>query len=89
MEHDDDEDLGVEVSPQDLDPETLRRVLEDVTTRDGTDYGEVETPLDLRVTQLLARIRAGEARIVWSARTQTINVVHVRDLQAHGRKNQG
>lgn len=87
--HEDEADLGVEISPADLAPETLRRLVEEVATRDGTDYGEVETPLETRVRQLMAQLDRGEARIVWSAQTETINIVHQRELEVTtGRKPQ-
>ncbi len=37
-----DSPRGVELSPDDLSPEALRRLVEEFVTRDGTDYGAVE-----------------------------------------------
>ena len=35
-----------------IPPDTLERLIEEYVTRDGTDYGTVETPLETRVEQV-------------------------------------
>ncbi len=36
-----------------LSPEALHGVIEEFVTRDGTDYGEFEVPLDTKISQVL------------------------------------
>ncbi len=71
---------GVELSPDDLSPETLRGLVEEFVTRDGTDYGAVERGVEEKITQVLAQLRSGEARLVFDPQTETANVAPARDL---------
>jgi uncharacterized protein YheU (UPF0270 family) len=58
-----------------LSPEALRAVLESFVLREGTDYGEREIGLEEKVAQVLRQLERGEARIVFDARTQSVNIV--------------
>lgn len=74
--------LAIEVSPDDLSPQALRGLLEEFVTRDGTDYGAIERGLEEKIAQVMAQLRAGEARIVFDPATETVNLVLSRDLPA-------
>ncbi len=65
----------VEVPHGDLDPATLRAVVEAFLTREGTDYGAVELTLEQKVDQALGGLRRGDAFLVWEANTETVRVV--------------
>lgn len=67
-----DTEVPVEVPYTRLDPDTLRRVVEDLVTRDGTDYGEVEKTLAQKADALLAQLERGEAKLVMDMTTETI-----------------
>ncbi len=71
---------GVELSPDDLSPETLRGLVEEFVTRGGTDYGAVERGVEEKIAQVLAQLRSGEARLVFDPQTETANVAPARDL---------
>ena len=71
---------GVELSPDDLSPETLRGLVEEFVTRDGTDYGAVEQSTEAKIEQVLAQLRSGEARLVFDPETETTNVALTREL---------
>ena len=71
---------GIELSPDDLSPEALRRLVEEFVTRDGTDYGAVEQSVEEKISQVAAQLASGEARIVFDPDTQTANIVEARDL---------
>ena len=71
---------GIELSPDDLSPEALRRLVEEFVTRDGTDYGAVEQSVEEKIAQVTAQLASGEARIVFDPDTQTANIVEARDL---------
>jgi uncharacterized protein YheU (UPF0270 family) len=79
---DDEEARGAEVSPDDLSPEALRGLLEEFVTRDGTDYGAIERGLEEKIAQVMAQLRAGEARIVFDPASETANIVLAQDLPA-------
>ncbi len=77
---DEDAPLGVELAPGDLSPETLRRLVEEFVTRDGTDYGTVERSVEEKIAQVLGQLRSGEARLVFDPETETANIAPARDL---------
>ncbi len=67
--------LAIQVAPDDLDPDTLRAVIESFVLREGTDYGEHETSLETKVAQVLRQLRRGEAHITFDPATESVNVV--------------
>jgi uncharacterized protein YheU (UPF0270 family) len=68
----------IRVAPDDLEPDTLRAVIESFVLREGTDYGEHETSLETKVAQVLRQLRRGEAHITFDPATESINVVVTR-----------
>lgn len=48
-------------------PESLAGLLEEFASRDGTDYGERETSLADRVSQLRTQLESGELRLLFEA----------------------
>ena len=62
----------------DLSPEALRGVVESFVLREGTDYGEREVSLDQKVAQVLRQIERGEARIIFDAELETVDIVVIR-----------
>jgi uncharacterized protein YheU (UPF0270 family) len=63
------------IDPAALDAETLRRLVEDFVTRDGTDYGETEAPLEGRIAEVLAQLKNGKATISFDAESGTASIV--------------
>jgi uncharacterized protein len=63
------------VAPDDLEPDTLRAVIESFVLREGTDYGVHETSVDDKVAQVLIQLRRGEAQITFDPATESVNVV--------------
>ncbi|HXS27013.1 MAG TPA: YheU family protein [Steroidobacteraceae bacterium] len=58
-----------------LSAQALRGLAESVVLREGTDYGERERSFEAKVEELLARVRSGEARIVFDLRSQSADIV--------------
>lgn len=73
----------VEVPYDQLAPETLRKVIEDLVTRDGTDYGEVERTLEQKSAALLKLLERGEAKLVLDLATETIGLMTRDELAKH------
>lgn len=71
---------SVEVPYDQLAPETLRKVIEDVVTRDGTDYGDVEKTLEQKADALLRLLESGSAKLVVDLATETIGVMTADEL---------
>lgn len=65
-----------------LSPETLRRVVEEYVTRDGTQTDDAED----MVVEVLAELRAGRAELEWDEEEETTQVVRVPEPRG-GRAN--
>ncbi len=65
----------MEIPWQSLSQDALINLVQEYVSRDGTDYGETETPMETKVGQVLARIREGSARIHYDPGTGTTTVV--------------
>ncbi len=65
---------------KELSQEALQGVVEEFVTRDGTDYGEREMPLETKVQQVLNQLHAGKVVIVFEQKTQTCNILKKDDL---------
>ena len=70
-----DQQPTVEVPHDELSPEALRGVIESYVLREGTEYGERDVSLDVKVAQVLRQIERREARIVFDPNTETIDIV--------------
>jgi len=65
----------VKIPYDQLSPEALQGVIEEFVTRDGTDYGEIEVPLETKVYQILGQLKSGKAVIVFDQETETCNIL--------------
>ena len=54
-----------------LSPEALQALLEDIVTRDGTDYGEQELSTEQKVNRALALLQSKKMFIVYSELHET------------------
>ena len=86
IEYDNDEshegtEGSVEVPYTDLSPDTLRKVIEDLVTRDGTDYGDVEKTLEQKAAALMRQLESGEAKLVVDLATETIGLMTAAELK--------
>ena len=73
------------MAPDDLEPDTLRAVVESFVLREGTDYGVHETSLADKVAQVMMQLRRGEAHITFDPATESVNVVVTCALGESGR----
>jgi len=73
------EDHIVRIPYDQLSPDTLRAVIEEFVTRDGTDYGEIEVPLEQKVRQVYKELRSGKALILFDTGDQTCNIFAKED----------
>ena len=59
---------------QELPEQTLINIVESVILREGTDYGSHERSFQQKRDELLAKIRAERAVIVWSELHESIDI---------------
>ncbi len=65
----------LEIPPARLEQETLRALLEEFASRDGTDYGLEETPLEDRVAALESQLAGRRIVLVFDRVTETWDLV--------------
>ena len=70
---------AVKIPYDQLSPEALHGVIEEFVTRDGTDYGEVETALDTKISQVLGQLKSGKAVIVFDQKSETCTILKRND----------
>jgi len=58
-----------------LQPETLRNVIEDFITREGTDYGTQEVSLETKIEQVMGQLKSGKAVLVFDKVSETCNIL--------------
>ena len=58
-----------------LEQETLRNVIENFITREGTDYGDHEVSLEAKINQVMRQLRSGTAILVFDAETGSVNII--------------
>jgi uncharacterized protein YheU (UPF0270 family) len=56
-----------------LSPATLRAVVQEFVTRDGTDHSAIER----RIENVLRQLRAGQVELHFEGKTQTCNILPV------------
>lgn len=60
---------------QEIDPETLNRLIEAFVLREGTDYGEEERSLAEKVGDVRRQLDRGDVVLVWSELHETVNIM--------------
>ena len=74
----DSEERFVDVDHTKLTPEALRGLIEELITREGTDYGFHEASLEDKIRAVERRLAAGEAKIVFDSVDELANIVSTR-----------
>lgn len=66
---------GIEVPYKQIDPNTLRRMIQEFVTRDGSDWAEVGCTLEDKVEQVLQQLKSKRVKVVFDLKSQTANLV--------------
>ena len=77
-------DRYVAIPYEQMDTETLRALVEEFITRDGTFYGKKEMSMDQKIDMVIEQLKSGEAVITWDRYVQSSNIALSRDVS---RKN--
>jgi uncharacterized protein len=73
-------DRFVEIPYEQIDPETLRGLVEEFITRDGTFYGKKEMSMDQKIDMVIGQLKSREAVITWDRYVKTSNIVLSKDI---------
>ena len=66
---------GIEVPYAQIDPDTLRLMIQDFVSRDGADWADVGCTLEDKVEQVLRQLRNKQVKVVFDLKSQTANLV--------------
>ena len=70
---------AVKIPHDQLSKEVLKGVIEEFVTRNGTDYGEAEIPLETKITQVLIQLQNKDAFIIFDHNSETCTIVNKDD----------
>mgnify|MGYP000595604281 CR=1 len=70
----------VEIPHEQIEPETLRELVEEFITRDGTFYGEKEMSMEQKIDMVIGQLKSREAVITWDRYVQTSNIALRKDI---------
>jgi hypothetical protein len=70
-----DEGSIVSIPYDKLPPSTLRAIIEEFVTRDGTDYGDYEVPFEQKISQVNKELVLGNALILFDTKEEICNIV--------------
>lgn len=59
-----------------LSQEALKGVVEEFVTRNGTDYGEAQIPLETKIAQVLMQLKSKDVFIVFDHDSETSTILH-------------
>ena len=57
-----------------LSPKVLQSIIEEFISRDGTDYGEREVSLKIKVKQVKSKLEKGSAVLIFDDEAETTNI---------------
>lgn len=66
---------------QQLNEDTLLRLIESYVLRDGTDYGDEEVPLAMKTKSVLQQIQQGQVLILYSELHESVDLVTKHQYQ--------
>jgi len=72
---------GLVIPWQSLSAESLQGIIEEVVSREGTDYGFVEVSLDQKVSEVRAQLERHEVTIVFDSELDSCSIIPIADLE--------
>lgn len=74
---DDQAEEGVIVPHDRINPDTLRKMVEEFVTRDWSEMADAGCTLDEKIEQVIQQLEDGRAKVVFDLTTETCNIVPV------------
>ena len=69
---------GIDLPLDRINPETLRKMLEEFVTREWSELADSEYTLDEKVDQVLQQLEDHRAKIVYDSTSETWNIIPCR-----------
>lgn len=71
-------EAGIEVPYDRINPDTLRKIIQEFVTRDGADWGETGCTLEDKVEKVLQQLKSKKVKVVFDLASQTAKIVVCR-----------
>lgn len=68
---------GVEIPFEQINSETLQRMIQEFVSRDGADWGDAGCTLEDKVNQVLKQLRSKKIIVVFDLTSETANLVEM------------
>ena len=75
QEKTDHHEQGVEIPYTQINPETLRNLIREFVTRDGSDWGDPGCTLDDKIEQVLKQLKNRQVKVVYDLKSSSANLV--------------
>lgn len=76
--------MSIIVSIEEVPTEGLKGLVTSFVLREGTDYGEQEVDLDVKVEQVIQALKAGSAKIIYSELHESFDIVPADQIPSDG-----
>ena len=63
-----------------LEGDVLTALLQEIVTRNGTDYGEVEISPDQQVLQIMHLLETNQVVLYWNSQTQSASILSAEEF---------
>ena len=71
----DQSEEGIEIPFEQINPDTMMKMIEEFVTREWAEWGESGTTLDDKVAQVLRQLEDHSARVVYDLSSESWNIV--------------
>jgi uncharacterized protein YheU (UPF0270 family) len=75
---------GIEVPVERINPDTLRKMIEEFVTREWADLGDDGYTLDDKISQVLRQLEDHSAKVMYELSSESWNIVATKQLLAFG-----
>ena len=69
---------GIDIPYDQINPETLRNMIQEFVSRDGADWGNDGCTLEDKVKQVIRQLRNKKVKVVFDLKSETANIVVCR-----------
>ncbi len=80
--YEDDEAGVIEIPYKTLSVDALEGIIEEFTSRDGTDYGDIECSQAEKVAQVVEQLRSGYLTLLFDPINQSCHIINTRDWKS-------
>ena len=72
---------GVDVPLDRINPETLRKMVEEFVTREWSDLSDADCTFEDKIEQVLQQLKDNKIKVVFDLTSETCNIVPAKNLR--------